>query len=104
MKLARQAIFGDAVLAQCTPGGSRELPALPNDELNFLKEVMFDQFSQYWSNPVEFESVMGCLLQCCWTSMQETSISLSTFILPAVAFLLHAIFYYMYHIISRIIS
>lgn len=59
VKLARQAIFGDAVLAQCTPGGSRELPALPNDELNFLKEVMFDQFSQYWSNPVEFESVWG---------------------------------------------
>ena len=57
VKLAREAIFGDDVLAQCTPGGSRELPALPNDELNPLKEGMFEQFSQYWSNPVEFEAV-----------------------------------------------
>ena len=59
VKLARQAIFGDDVLAQCTPGGSRDLPALPSDELNILKEEMFDQFSQYWSNPVEFEVVWG---------------------------------------------
>lgn len=57
VKLAREAIFGDDVLAKCTPGGSRELPALPNDELNLLKEEMFEQFSQYWSNPVEFEAV-----------------------------------------------
>ena len=59
VKLAHQAIFSDDVLAQCTPGGSRDLPALPNDELNTLKEEMFDQFSQYWSNPVEFEVVWG---------------------------------------------
>ena len=57
VKLAREAIFGDDVLAKCTPGGSGELPALPNDELNLLKEEMFEQFSQYWSNPVEFEAV-----------------------------------------------
>lgn len=57
VKLAREAIFGDDVLAKCTPGGSRELPSLPNDELNLLKEEMFEQFSQYWSNPVEFEAV-----------------------------------------------
>lgn len=57
VKLAREAFFGDDVLAQCTPGGSRELPALPCVELNLLKEKMWEQFSQYWSNPVEFETV-----------------------------------------------
>ena len=28
-KLAKEAIFGTAVIKQCTPGETRELPALP---------------------------------------------------------------------------
>ena len=34
VKLAREAFFGDDVLVQCTPGGSRDLLALPCIELN----------------------------------------------------------------------
>ena len=56
VKLARECFFGDSVLVQCTPGGGRNLPALPTMELNQLKEVIFQQFSHLWYNSVEFES------------------------------------------------
>ena len=56
VKLAKLAYFGDDVMIKCTPGGGRNLPGLPVAELNMLKEFLFKQFSQYWGNPVEFES------------------------------------------------
>lgn len=56
VKLARKSLFGDDVLAQCSPGGGRGLPGLPVAELNVLKELLFKNFSQYWNNPLEFES------------------------------------------------
>ena len=57
VKLAREAFFGEEVLAQCTVSGLRQLPALPLAELNQLKQTMFAQFPEFWSNPIEFESV-----------------------------------------------
>ena len=57
VKLAREAFFGEDVLAQCTVSGLRQLPALPLAELNQLKQTMFAQFPEFWSNPIEFESV-----------------------------------------------
>jgi len=57
VKLAREALFGDAVLAKCTPFGNREQPALPTNELNRLKEELFQLFPQYLPNPAEFESL-----------------------------------------------
>ena len=51
-KLARDAIFGDNVMVQCTPYGTGTLYALPVRELQYLKEIMFQQFSQYWNNAV----------------------------------------------------
>ena len=56
-KIAKEAIFGTDVLKQCTPNGTRELPALPFTELFELKKAMFMQFPQYWRCPVEFEPV-----------------------------------------------
>ena len=56
VKLAHECFFGDKVLVQCTPGGGRNLPALPISELNQLKEVIFTQFSNLWYNQLEFES------------------------------------------------
>ena len=55
VKLAKEALFGDAVLKQCTPAGSRELPGLPTAELFQLKKVIFKLFPQYRNSPVEFE-------------------------------------------------
>ena len=56
-KLAREAFFGDSVLAHCTVSGSRAFPALPIVELNELKTVVFQQFPIYWNSKHEFEGV-----------------------------------------------
>ena len=56
VKLAKEAIFED-VLAQCTVSGYRNLPALPLEELNQLKQTLFQQFPNYWTTPAEFEAV-----------------------------------------------
>ena len=57
MKLARESFFGESAMAQCTVMGCGKYPALPPNELNSLKQVMFAQFPKYWPNPVLFESV-----------------------------------------------
>ncbi len=56
-KLAREAFFGEDVMARCTVNGFRELPALPLAELNALKQTLFTQFPEFWGSPIEFESL-----------------------------------------------
>ena len=63
VKLAREAIFGNAVLKRCTPRGWCNLPALPQVELNLLKVTLFRQFPRFWICPEEFERK--------WTTAQE---------------------------------
>lgn len=55
VKLAREALFGDKTLKQCTPRGWQDIPALPQAELNRLKSALWTQFPRYWSCPEEFE-------------------------------------------------
>jgi len=57
VKLAKEAIFGENVMKQCTVAGTREHPGLPFDELRELKQEVFKQFPQYWRTPVEFEDI-----------------------------------------------
>ena len=57
VKLAKEALLGEEVLGKCTVSGYRDLPALPLDELNNLKQTIFQQFPNYWSTPEEFECV-----------------------------------------------
>ena len=52
VKLARDAVFGDDVMAQCTVAGERGLPGLPTKELQQLKQALFVQFPVA---PQEFE-------------------------------------------------
>ena len=54
VKLAREAIFGEDVMARCTVAGERGLPGLPTAELQQLKQVLFMQFPVA---PQEFESL-----------------------------------------------
>ena len=54
-KLAREAYFGEDVLAKCTVSGDRDLPGLPIVELQQLKQTLFAQFPAYWRSPHEFE-------------------------------------------------
>ena len=57
MKVAREAVFGEKIMKQCTPFGSRSLPGLPTAELDKLKEALFRHTPQFWGNPAEFETV-----------------------------------------------
>ena len=57
-KLAKEAVFGEKIMKQCTPLGSRSLPGLPTAELNKLKEVLFRHSPQFWGNTAEFECVV----------------------------------------------
>ena len=54
VRLARQAFFGDNLMKRCTPRGWRNMPALPQAELNMLKVTLFKQFPRFWSCPEEF--------------------------------------------------
>ena len=48
VKLARESVFGEEVLVQCTVFGARDLPDLPTEELGQLKQALFAQFPQFW--------------------------------------------------------
>ena len=53
--LAREAYFGESVLAQCTPQGYADKSGLPLDELMALKEELRKLYPNYWNNPLAFE-------------------------------------------------
>ena len=57
VKLAKESFFGEEVLERCTVSGYRDLPALPLEELNNLKQTIFQQFPNYWSTPEEYEGL-----------------------------------------------
>ena len=57
VKLAKEAVFGEEVMRRCTPGGTRELPALPSMELYELKRTVLAQFPHYWNCLHDFEGV-----------------------------------------------
>ena len=67
-KLAREAIFGDDVMIRCTPFGTGTLHALPVRELQYLKDIMFQQLPQYWNNTVGFED----LWKKCMEAVQQS--------------------------------
>lgn len=51
-RLAREAIFGEDVMKQCTPCGTQELiPGLPHAELYELKMIMFNKFQMFHRCP-----------------------------------------------------
>ena len=46
-RLAKEAVFGEKIMKQCTPLGSRSRPGLLTAELNKLKEVLFQYSPQF---------------------------------------------------------
>jgi hypothetical protein len=54
VKLAREAVFGPDVLAQCTPLGHTQFQALPVAGLQKIKETL--KLLCVWNSPVEFEN------------------------------------------------
>ena len=67
-KLAKEAIFGIEVMKQCTPGGSRELPALPKKEIFTLKKTIYKQLPQLWHSPIAFEKLWKSK---CWPAVEQ---------------------------------
>jgi hypothetical protein len=55
VKLAREAVFGIDVLAQCTPLGNASFRALPNDGLRAIKSAICDLLPYGRSNQIEIE-------------------------------------------------
>ena len=51
VKLAREAFFGDTIMAKCTPRGWQDMPALPPQELSDLKMLMFKTYPTFWTTP-----------------------------------------------------
>ena len=58
-KLAKEAFFGEAVMVECTVHGCRDHPGLPTAKLHQLKSTIQSLFPQYWTSPVEMESIWG---------------------------------------------
>ena len=63
VKIAREALYGDDIMKQCTPKGWHDLPALPQGQLFQLKTTLWNQFPRYWSCPEAFEKK--------WMTVQE---------------------------------
>ena len=57
-------LAGEKVMAQCTVAGDRDLPGLPVNEVQLLKNQIFTLFPVYWNSPFEFEPV--------WTRCTES--------------------------------
>ena len=67
-KLAREAFFGEDVMKRCTPGGTKDFPALPKDEMFSLKKEVFQQLPQFWQCPANFEKLWKTK---CWPSVEQ---------------------------------
>lgn len=59
VKLAFEALFGQVVLAKCSPMGKGKTsrPALPTEELNQIKQIVLNNYPGYWGYPNEFEKL-----------------------------------------------
>ena len=53
--LAREAFFGEEVMAQCTAKGYGGKPGLPHKEMMLLKEEVRRLYPNYWNSPHVFE-------------------------------------------------
>ena len=63
LKLARELCFGEDVMVRCTVIGDRELPALPQHELDLLKsQILTLLFPAYWTAPMNL-SLYGVNVQ-----------------------------------------
>jgi hypothetical protein len=53
--LAREAFFGEDVMARCTAKGYGGKPGLPHKEMMLLKEEVRRLYPNYWNSPHVFE-------------------------------------------------
>ena len=65
--LARKSLFGEDIMKQCTPGGSKDLPALPLAELLELKSIVFRHIAGR-KCPKKFELIWKTK---CWVAIEQ---------------------------------
>ena len=65
--LAREAMFGNDIMAECTPIGTKNKKALPQKELYQIKLAIFQLFPNFWLEPERFEGVW----RVCHTAIQQ---------------------------------
>ena len=65
--LAREAVFGAAVMAKCTPLGTKTKLALPQRELYTIKKAIFQCHPECWPEPQCFEDIW----RKCHTAIQQ---------------------------------
>ena len=65
--LAREAIFGNEIMAECTPTGTKNKKALPQKELFQIKLAIFQLYPNFWLEPERFEDVW----RVCHTAIQQ---------------------------------
>ena len=64
--LARESYFGESLMARCTPSGTKDLPALPKQEMLELKKTVFRAFPKYSVDAFETEWKSKC-----WTAIEQ---------------------------------
>ena len=67
-KLAKEAIFGHAVMRKCTPGGTKDMPALPKPEMQLLKNIVFRAFPKFCHSPNAYEKEWKVR---CWPAIEQ---------------------------------
>ena len=65
--LARKSLFGEDIMKQCTPGGSKDLPALPLAELLELKSIVFRHIAGR-KCPKKFKLIWKTK---CWVAIEQ---------------------------------
>ena len=54
VKQAKEAHLGKDIMDHCKVNDQCQLPGLPLAELNSLKQVMLQQFPEFWNNSAQF--------------------------------------------------
>ena len=57
LRIARDAVFGEEVMRECTVMENREYPGLPRPELFKIKQTLYSLFPELWNAPEEFEAI-----------------------------------------------
>ena len=56
--IAKEAVFGDEIMKQCTPSGRKQRKALPQKELMMIKRSIFQHYRMYWNDVQAFEDLV----------------------------------------------
>ena len=75
--LAKEAVFGQDIMQQCTLNGSKKHNSLPQNGLYQIKKIIFDHYPQFCQSPELFEPVWSrcqkAIERCCGRLRRKTT-------------------------------